>query len=181
MAQVGDATPGEHPARSGRGIKFWIIIVALPIMIAALAGVGCWYFLLRERVVASNEHSPEPELPLPYYLEIKPFVVSMVNSAGAPHFVQLGLNLTVSGSSAGNAITAMLPEIQDAIRQTALGFKVDDIVTPVGVDKLRAAMIANANQAVLRRLGAERTKRLGGADADAGVVQNIYFSTLIVE
>ena len=105
----------------------------------------------------------------------------MVSGAGAPHFVQLGLNLTLSGASAGTAVTAVLPEVQDAMRQTVLAYKVDDIVTPAGVDKMRAAMIENANRVLLQRLGAERVKRLSGSEPNSGVVQNIYFSTLIVE
>ena len=62
-----------------------------------------------------------------------------------------------------------------------LTFKVDDIVTPAGLGKLREAMIANVNRVLLHRLGAERVKRLSGGEAHGGVVQNIYFSTLIVE
>jgi flagellar basal body-associated protein FliL len=157
-------------------------MIALPMVItAASGGVGYWYFFLRERTEVAKEHVQQPELPLPFYLELKPFVVSVVNSAGAPHFVQMGLNLTLSGSNAGDVVTAVLPEVQDTIRQTTLGFKVDDIVTPVGVDKLREAMIDNVNRALLRRLGADRIKRLNGGEPNSGIVQNIYFSTFIIE
>jgi flagellar basal body-associated protein FliL len=182
MTQGDDVATDEKTGGRRRGaIRFWGIISA-SLGVAGLAGAaGYWYFALREPAVAPNEQAQSAELPLPYYLEIKPFVVSITNSAGTPHFVQLGLNLTVSGSNAGNAVTALLPEIQDAVRQTALGFKVDDIVSPEGVDKMREAMVANANRALLRRLGAERVKRLASGEPDGRVVQNIYFSTLIVE
>jgi hypothetical protein len=54
-------------------------------------------------------------------------------------------------------------------------------VTPAGVDRLREAMIANVNRALLRRLVADRVKRLGGGEPNSGIVQNIYFSTFIIE
>jgi flagellar basal body-associated protein FliL len=183
MSQIDEAANRGSPGRRGsRGLRFWIIIVALPMMITAASGVaGYWYFFLRERTEVAKANVPEPDLPLPFYLEIKPFVVSAVNSAGASHFVQMGLNLTLSGSNAAEVVMAVLPEVQDTIRQTTLGFKVDDIVTPAGVDRLRETMIANVNRALLGRLGADRVKRLGGGDPDRGIVKNIYFSTFIIE
>jgi flagellar basal body-associated protein FliL len=150
-------------------------------VITMAGGAAYWYFLLREHTEVAKEHVPELDLPLPFYLEIKPFVVSVVNSAGAPHFVQMGVNLTLSGSGASDVVTALLPEVQDTMRQTTLGFKVDDIVTPAGVDRLREAMIENVNRTLLRRLGADRVKRLGGGEQNSGIVQNIYFSTFVIE
>jgi flagellar basal body-associated protein FliL len=168
--------------KSGGRFRFWRLIAMSGLLIAAMAGGGgYWYFFLGQRPGADSAQIPEPEAPLPFYLEVKPFVVSMVNSTGTPHFVQLGVNLTLSGGAAANVVSVVLPEVQDAMRQTALTFKVDDIVTPVGVDKMREAMIARVNRALLQRLGAERVKRLNGSQANNDLVQNIYFSTLIVE
>jgi flagellar FliL protein len=149
---------------------------------AAGGGAGYWFFIPRPPTApAPGEQAVKPELPLPFYLEVKPFVVSIVNSAGVPHFVQMGVNLALSGSEAGNALTAVLPEVQDAMRQTAVGFKVDDVVTPAGIDKLREAMIANANRALLQRLGPDRVNRLSSGEPNGAVIKNIYFTTLIVE
>jgi hypothetical protein len=49
------------------------------------------------------------------------------------------------------------------------------------VDRLREAMIANVNRTLLRRLGADRIKRVGGGEPNNGIVQNIYFSTFVIE
>src|SRR5438128_6298379 len=127
MSEANEATAtAVSGRRGGRGLRSWKIVVILLVLIAAIGGgAGYWYFFLRERTLAANAPIPEPEAPLPFYLEIKPFVVSMVSSAGTPHFVQLGLNLTLSGTTAGNAVTAVLPEVQDAMRQTVLAYKVD--------------------------------------------------------
>lgn|SRR5271165_1091646 len=183
MSKVDQAATEAAPARSGGSAsRSWRIIGILILLIAAIAGgAGYWYFSLRQPAKVANEQVPEPALPLPFYLDIKPFVVTIADSAGTPHFVQLGVNLALNGTDAGNAVTAVLPEVQDSMRQTAVAFKVDDIVTPAGIDKLRQAMIANANRVLSQRLGPERVKRLSGGEPNGGVVQNIYFTTLVVE
>lgn len=163
--------------RRWSAFRSWKIIAVLAIAIGACAGGAYWFLAPRQASPIANNHAAE----LPLYLEIKPFVVSIANDAGSPHFVQLGINLAVPGKDAGNTITGLLPEIQDALRQTALAFKVEDIVTPAGVDKLRLAMLSAANRLLAQRLGAEEVKRLSGAQPDGRVVENVYFSTLIVE
>lgn len=171
-------------ANSGRGrarvFASWKLIAILVLVLAVAAG-GAGYFFLFGAGDPGNKKISVNELPLPSYVTIKPFVVTMTNSAGAPHFVQLGLDLNLSDPAVGNLVTAVLPEIQDDIRQTLLRFQVDDIVTPAGIDKMRAALLVSVNKVLLQRLGAERVKRLNGDEATGGVVRNIYFSTLIVE
>ena len=165
--------------KRSRGLVLsWKLAALLAAALAALSG-GAIYWSLRARPAppVAVERAPEP----PFYLELKPFVVSVDNSAGMPHFVQLGLNLALSGKDAGNAVGAVLPEVQDALRQTVLGFKVEDIVTPAGVDKLRGAMIAAINRLLSQRLGAAEVRRLAAGSPNGGVVGNVYFSTLIVE
>ena len=182
MSEVDEVATKAAVGKGRRTFRFsWLIAVSGLLIVAIAGGGGYWYFFLRQPPGAGSLQIPEPEAPLPFYLEVKPFVVSMVNSTGTPHFVQLGVNLTLSGGTAANVVSAVLPEVQDAMRQTALTFKVDDIVTPAGVDKMREAMIAGVNRVLLQRLGAERIKRLNGSEANSDLVQNIYFSTLIVE
>ena len=182
MSDVDETSAKAVVGKGDRTFRFWQLIAISALLIAAIAGGGgYWYFSFGQHSGAGNSQMPEPEAPLPFYLEVKPFVVSMVNSAGTPHFVQLGVNLTLSGAGAANAVSVVLPEVQDAMRQTALTFKVEEIVTPAGVDKMREAMIASVNRVLLQRLGAERINRLNGNQANNDLVQNIYFSTLIVE
>jgi flagellar basal body-associated protein FliL len=163
---------------SGRSLFGWKAIVLLAVVLAAAAGGAGYYFLVL-RAPVHNEQAAPKEPPLPFYLEVKPFVVSMSGNDGATHFVQIGVNLTLSGTSLGNLVTAMLPEVEDTLRLTALSFKVNDITTPEGVDKMRARMTADLNRMLLQRLGAARI--VGRNDGRKEVVQNIYFSQLIVE
>jgi flagellar basal body-associated protein FliL len=166
--------------KRGRSVIFrsWKIVAVLLVAVSASAGgAGYWYLIPRPSVQPAKDHVVEP----PFYLEMKPFVVSIASGYGTTHFVELGLNLALLGKDAGNTVTGVLPEVQDTIRQTVLAFKMEDIVTPAGVDRLREAIIASANRLLLQRLGADEVKRLTGGKRSGGMVQNIYFSTLIVE
>ena len=164
--------------RARRSFLSWKLIAAIVVLLAA--GGGAAYMFYLEPMLRPQTASVTHEAPLPTYLEVKPFVVSMLGREGsATHFVQIGVNLTVSGSAVANLITAMLPEVADAMRLTLLGFKVDDITTAEGLDKVRAAMTADVNQMLVRRLGGERLERANGGGKDA--VQNIFFSQLVIE
>jgi flagellar basal body-associated protein FliL len=184
MATV-DGSPAGAASVQGRqsAWRSWrTIAILLVILVASAGGAGYWYFYFNPSAGQAKEQpAKQPEPSLPFYLEIKPFVITIVNSAGTPHFVQVGVNLALSGSDAVNAVTAVLPEIQDAMRQTAVAFKVDDIVSPAGIDKLRQAMIADANRVLVQRFGTERANKLSGGEANGAVIRSIYFTTLIVE
>lgn len=178
MSEV-NQTVARAAAKPGRGSRFpsrKITALVLVAVAAVIGAAGYWYSAGRQPPQRAEERAAEA----PFYLELKPFVVSIASSTGTPRFLQMGLDLALSGKGAGNAVTAVLPEIQDALRQTALGFNAEEIVTPAGVDRLRQAMIISANRLLMQRLGAAELKSLTGK-TNGGVVQNILFATLIVE
>jgi flagellar protein FliL len=179
MADVNGAAASAVENRARRSLlrSPKIIAVVLAALVAVAGGAGYWYLMSRSSAPLVKDQAAEP----PFYLELKPLVVSIGNDSGTPHFVQLGLNLALSGKDSGNALGTILPEIQDAMRQTVLAFRVEDIVTPAGVDRLRQAMVTSANHLLLQRLGAAEVTRLNGGDKNAGIVRSLYFSTLIVE
>ncbi|HTT78246.1 MAG TPA: flagellar basal body-associated FliL family protein [Stellaceae bacterium] len=154
-------------------------LIVLAVLLLAAAGGGYYYYYVVRRSAPHGMHAASTEPPLPFYMAVKPFVVSMPGSGSDTHFVQIGVNLTLSGAAAGNLVTAMMPEVEDALRLSALSFKVSDITTPAGVDKLRAKMTADLNQMLLQRLGAERI--MGADGGSKNIVRNIYFSQLIIE
>jgi flagellar protein FliL len=169
-----DEPPGRSPL-----LKWGLIgLIAL-----ALIGTGgaVWYFFLGGRDHFAAQPQKAVEAPLPFFLDLKPFVVSLPSASGTPHFVQLGLSLQLPRSAAGELVTAVLPEIQDAMRQTLLSFKSEDLQTPAGVDRVRKAMTEHLNEVMTRVLGPERVAKLTDGAANGAFVQNILFATLIVE
>lgn len=158
----------------------WIILV-LFVLFAAGGGGAAWYFLIAKPKQEAEAAAHAPEAPLPFTLPIKPFVISVPSADGASHFIQLGANLQLPGSSAGEVINNVLPQLQDAMRQTVLAFKADDLQTADGINKMRAAMLTQVNETLAHLLGDARIMQLAGPDAKTGLVQNIFFPTLVVE
>src|ERR1700756_1922602 len=120
MSQA-DASAVKPNAGRRRG-PWFLVAIGLFLVLAAGGGGSC-FFSLSDPARHLSEKPPADDHPLPSYLEIKPIVVSMVNTEGVLHYVQLGLNLTLSDAAASEVVTAVMPEVQDVIRQTLLGFK----------------------------------------------------------
>jgi flagellar basal body-associated protein FliL len=173
-----DLEDEEPPGRSPL-FKWGLIAVVMLVLIGS--GVAVWYFLLGGGDHPSSQQPKAAEMPLPYFLDLKPFVVSLPNSNGSPHFVQLGVSLQLPRSAAGEMVTAVLPEIQDSMRQTLLGFRTDDLQTPDGVNRVRKAMTEHLNEEMTRVLGPERIAKMTDGSPNGAFVQNILFATLIVE
>jgi len=173
-----DAALDLDEPRGRSSLMKWALIGIVLLAVLGGGGFAAWYFFLGGR---SPQQAKEVEAPLPYFMDLKPFVVSLPNASGTPHFVQLGISLQLPRSAAGEMVTAVLPEFQDTMRQTLLGFRSDDLQTPAGVDKVRKAMIDRLNQTAARVLGPERIAKLTAGSPNGNFVQNLLFATLIVE
>jgi flagellar basal body-associated protein FliL len=169
----------ERPKR-----RSWLKLMILGLvglLVVGGAGGAVWYFLLGGKAYLSGGANKTAETPLPYFLEMKPFVVSVPSKAGPSRFVQLGLSLEMAGAASGALVTAILPQAQDALRQSVLAFKADDLQTQDGLEKVRAAMLAGLNKALFTNLGAERIEKTAPGKPAEQMVHAIYFSQLIVE
>jgi len=169
----------EEPRGRGSLLK-WVLIL-LVVLLLLIIGGAVWFFFLGGREHFLPQQAKQVETPLPFFLDLKPFVVSLPSASGTPHFVQLGISLQLPRAGAGDVVAVVLPEINDALRQTLLGFKSDDMQSPTGVDRVRKAMTEHLNEVMIRVLGPERIAKLTEESGNPNFVQNILFSTLIVE
>jgi flagellar FliL protein len=175
MSDVADLDLDDEPTGRG-GLMKWLIIGLVALVVLGGAGGAAWYFLLG----GSGGHR-EAEQPLPYFLDLKPFVVSMPSNTGTPQFVQVGVSLQLPRPAASEMITALLPQIQDAMRETFLAFKSDDLKNTEGVNKVRQSLVKHLNEVLASALGAERIAKLTAGSPSATLVQNVMFPTLVVE
>jgi flagellar FliL protein len=173
-----DAALDLDEPRGRSSLMKWALIGVVLLVVLGGGGFAAWYFFLGGN---GPHQAKEAEVPLPYFMDLKPFVVSMPNASGTPHFVQLGVSLQLPRAAAGEMVTAVLPEFQDAMRTTLLGFKTEDLQTPGGIDKVRKAMTEQLSQTAARVLGPERVTKLTAGAPSVKFVQNVLFATLIVE
>lgn len=181
MTDIDQAAALDLDEPRGRSplVKWGLIGV---VVLALIGGGGAvWYFFLGGAAHFGAQQAKQVEAPLPYFVDLKPFVVSLGSSSGTSHFVQLGISLQLPRTAAGEMVTAVLPEIQDAMRQVLLGFKSEDLQSPDGVNKVRKVMKQHLNEVMARVLGPERIAKLTDGTGSNEFIQNILFSTLIVE
>jgi len=165
--------PPPEPAKKRR--PFLLILVAAVVLLLVGAG-GAWYFLFSGAKSATAEKSAPP---LPFFVEVQPFVITMKAADGSMHYVQLSLSLKVPGPDAIPAAESVMPEILDMIRQSVLGFKVDELQTPQGVDRLRATLVTGTNAVLLRSFGPAKIRKLGAPGG--ALVSAIFFSNLVIQ
>jgi flagellar basal body-associated protein FliL len=170
----------DAPARGRSWLKL-IVMALVGLLVLGGAGGAVWYFLLGGKAYLAGGGDKPVEAPLPYFLEMKAFVVSVPSKAGPSRFVQLGLSLEMAGAASGALVTAILPQVQDALRQTVLGFKADDLQDQGSLEKVRAAMLVNLNKTLLAVLGPDRIEKAAPGKPSNAMVHAIYFSQLIVE
>jgi flagellar protein FliL len=180
MTNIDSAAGLSVPAGRGGGSMRMILIIVAAVLVVLVGGGATWFFLLGGKAQLGG-HAKAPEAPLPYFLAIKPFVISVGSNAGSPRFVQMGPTLQLPGSAGGDMVNALLPQVQDVIRQTVLVFRSEDLQKPEGINKLRTTLVTKINEMLVQVLGPERIERANGGKADAPVVQAIYFPTLVVE
>ncbi|HZK90508.1 MAG TPA: flagellar basal body-associated FliL family protein [Stellaceae bacterium] len=181
MADIDQAATLDLAGSRGRGPLLKWAIIGVAVLLLLGAGAAVWYFFLGGRAHFAPKEAKEIEAPLPFFLELKTFVVSMPSSTGASHFVQLGVSLQLPRAAASEMVNALLPELQDAMRQMLLGFKSEDLQNPDGVNKVRGVMIERLNKLMAVVLGPDRIAKLTEGSPDGAFVQNVLFTTLIVE
>jgi flagellar basal body-associated protein FliL len=181
VSDVEQSGPFDLAEPRGRGSLFKWGLIGLAGLVLVGAGGAVWYLFLGGREHFSEPAAKEAEVVLPYFMEVKPIVVSMPSKSGTMHFVQVGVSLQLPRPAAGEMVGALLPEVQDSMRQTLLSFKSEDLQTPEGVDNMRRIMIQHLNETMAAVLGADRFAKLTAGSPNGAFVQNILFATLIVE
>jgi flagellar FliL protein len=170
-----ETAPVEAPKKRGKLKLLIIIVVALVVILGG--GGGAYFFLFAGSKEPGKAREVVPAQP--FFVEVKPFVVTVKAADGSMHYVQIALSMKVPNEDAVAAAATVMPEIQDMIRQAVLGFKIDDLQTQEGVNKLRVAVTTGSNAVLLRALGAQKLDKLGGT---AGMlVSNVYFQNLVIE
>jgi flagellar basal body-associated protein FliL len=181
MTDIDQASALDLDEPQGRSSLVKWGLIGLVVLLLVGGGGAVWYFFLGGKEHFAPKEAKQVEAPLPFFLDLKPLVVSMGSASGTPHFVQLGVSLQLPRAAAGEMVTAVLPEIQDAMRQTLLGFKSEDLQTPDGVNKVRKLMTEHLNGVMNRVLGPDRVGKMIDGAGNQAFVQNILFATLIVE
>src|SRR5258708_28705916 len=137
MADVDQATAFDldEPRRRSPLIKWGLIALAVLALLGA--GGAVWYFFLGGKEHFAPKAAKEVEVPLPYYLEVKPIVVSMPSNNGQTHFVQVGVSLQLPRPAAGEITGAPRSALPASMRETLVGVESIELQPPGRGDEKR--------------------------------------------
>lgn len=97
-----------------------------------------------------------------------PFVVSFEGENGETRFVQLTLQAMARSEKTIDSIKRHAPAIRNSFLFLISGYKVEELATLKGKEKLRAEMLAAANQIMEKNTGS------------AGI-EELYFTSLVIQ
>jgi flagellar FliL protein len=112
--------------------------------------------------------APEQLEPALYVPLDPPFVVSFETGDGETRFVQLTLQAMARSEKTINAIKQHAPAIRNSFLFLISGYKVEDLTTLKGKEKLRAEMLVAANEIMEKNTGS------------AGI-EELYFTSLVIQ
>jgi flagellar FliL protein len=155
--------------------------VAAPILTKMIAGdpnaPADQAALDEEELALAEELEPEPIAeegpgkplePAIYAPMDPPFVVSFNDDNGDTRFLQLTLQAMARKERTITAIKTHAPAIRNSFLFLISGYKIDELATLEGKEKLRGAMLAAANDIMEQNTG------------DAGI-EELYFTSLVIQ
>jgi flagellar FliL protein len=174
--------------------KKMLMIVGLAVLVLALGGGGAWYFMQKnahqdegdgEEAPAATAHG-KVKTP-PTFMPLENMVVNLADPGGE-RMAQIGITIELSDAHAADQVKLYLPAIRSGILMLISQRTSVDLLQREGKEKLAE----DIKQEVARPLGfgddahAEKPAKKGAgkakkAAADANPVQNVLFSSFIVQ
>jgi flagellar protein FliL len=114
------------------------------------------------------EESDEPIGPAIYVPLDPPFVVSFSDEGGGSRFLQLTLQAMARSEHTIEAVKTHAPAIRNSFLFLISAYKVEDLATLEGKEKLRAAMLVAANEIMEKNTG------------EPGI-EELYFTSLVIQ
>jgi flagellar FliL protein len=128
-----------------------------------------------EEQLAVAEPEPEPAAEAPaeplepaIYVPLDPPFVVSFNDDGDTRFIQLTLQAMARDEKTIDAIKTHAPAIRNSFLFLISGYKVDELATLEGKEKLRAAMLVAANDIMEKNTG-------------KASIEELYFTSLVIQ
>jgi flagellar FliL protein len=128
-----------------------------------------------EEQLAVAEPEPEPVAEAPaeplepaIYVPLDPPFVVSFNEDGDTRFIQLTLQAMARDEKTIDAIKTHAPAIRNSFLFLISGYKVDELATLEGKEKLRAAMLVAANDIMEKNTG-------------KASIEELYFTSLVIQ
>jgi flagellar FliL protein len=136
---MSEKTEGAAP-KAGKKKTMLIVIIALVVLVAG--GAGAFLFMGKKHAPKDGEAHEEEEVAdtakakPPVFVTLEPFTVNLTSEA-SDRYLQVGIDLKVSGPEIADRIKAHLPEIRNGILLLLTSKRVDELASLEGKNLLR--------------------------------------------
>lgn len=124
------------------GKKKTMLIVIIALVVLAAAGAGAFLFMGKKQAPKDGEAHGEEEVvdtakgKPPVFVTLEPFTVNLTSEA-SDRYLQVGIDLKVSGPEIADKIKVHLPEIRNGILLLLTSKRVDELASLEGKNVLR--------------------------------------------
>lgn len=147
----GEARESASPKKGlGRFLTKKIIMIAAPVLLILLAGIGAGvYFLLLKQAPVKEAKADLPPLTPPQvaFTDVPDILVNIQSSDGAPAYLKLSLSLEMDNDLEKAGITALTPRLVDQFQSYLRELRVDDLKGSEGVLRLKEELLRRVNAA----------------------------------
>lgn len=126
-----------------------ILLIGIVVVVLLLGGGGAAFFLLGGKKDTGEEHADEAaeeHAKPPVYVTLDPFTVNLT-SEGSERFLQVGIDLKVSGPEIVEKVKLHLPEIKNGVLLLLTSKRVEDLSGIEGKNTLREEIRDIVNKA----------------------------------
>ena len=126
-----------------------ILLIAIVAVVLLLGGGGAAFFLLGGKKDKGEDHAEEAaeeHAKPPVYVTLDPFTVNLT-SEGSERFLQIGIDLKVSGPEIVEKVKLHLPEIKNGVLLLLTSKRVEDLSGIEGKNTLREEIRDIVNKA----------------------------------
>jgi flagellar protein FliL len=127
-----------------------ILLIAIIAVVLLLGGGGAAFFLLGGKKDKGDEHAEEAaeeHAQPPVFVTLDPFTVNLTSET-SERFLQVGIDLKVSGADVADKVKLHLPEIKNGILLLLTSKRVEDIAGIEGKNTLREEIRDIVNKAI---------------------------------
>lgn len=148
----GEAQEGASASKKGLGrfLTKKIIMIAAPVLLLLLAGIGAGvYFLFLKPAPVKMAKADLPPLTPPQvaFTDVPDILVNIQSSDGTPAYLKLSLSLEMDNDLEKAGITALTPRLVDQFQSYLRELRVDDLKGSEGVLRLKEELLRRVNAA----------------------------------
>ncbi len=166
-----------------------ILLVVLILLVLIFGGVAAWLLLGNDDSSSSSDDADKPLLPLSYLTLVPEFIINF-GPASKVRYLQVDLQIASRDEDALKTVNTYRPVLRNDILVLLSGQTFNDLKDRPGKEALQKKLLNTINKVVLSAgktsepaedSDKQNTTEDAGAEAKQGPIENVYFTSFIMQ